>query len=197
MPNNTPIYGLPYLVGSDRGRNIQQVSEQLALTLDATLAATGNPPLDSDLVSLLQRLGELENQVDELPKEMFVTNRPTSGGQTVAAAWNTLVAAAYGAPAVNEVGAWAGGALTIAEAGVYQLSLNVGYAGVANPIAVQIVRNTTTPDTNVLASAWVPSSATTGTTVIAPLNANDVIRGLAYSSIGTTATAALSLVRLR
>ena len=66
MPGNSPIYGLPYLVGSDGGKRITEVSEALALKLDAVLAQNGNPPLDSDLTSLLQRLGTLEDVVSGL-----------------------------------------------------------------------------------------------------------------------------------
>lgn len=67
MPGNSPIYGLPYLVGSDGGKRIKEVSEALALKLEAVLAQNGNPPLDSDLVSLLQRLGAVEDKVDAPP----------------------------------------------------------------------------------------------------------------------------------
>lgn len=85
MPATTPIYALPYLLGSDRGRNIREVSEALALKLDATLAANGNPPLDSELVDLLARLGNLENEVDNLlPRQAVGTIKAPAGGGATA-----------------------------------------------------------------------------------------------------------------
>lgn len=60
MSDITPIYQLPYLVGSDGGRQIKEVSEALALRLDAVLAQNGQPPLDADLTDLLARLTALE-----------------------------------------------------------------------------------------------------------------------------------------
>lgn len=65
MTGQTPIYGLPYLTGSDGGRHVPQVSRDLALQLEAILASTGQTPLDSDLQSLLQRLAALESSVEE------------------------------------------------------------------------------------------------------------------------------------
>lgn len=79
MPANTPIYGLPYLVGSDGGKRIKEVSEALALKLDATLAQTGNPPLDSDLVSLLQRLGALESALSAAEAKLLSIPKDFSG----------------------------------------------------------------------------------------------------------------------
>ena len=80
MPKNSPIYGLPYLVGSDGGRNIKEVSEALALKLDAVLAQTGNPPLDSDLVSLLQRLAGGESEIDAMPYAQAAGKVASPGG---------------------------------------------------------------------------------------------------------------------
>lgn len=78
MPTNTPIYGLPHLLGSDGGKRIAEVSEALALKLEAILASTGNAPLDSDLLSVLQRLGEAENAIDDLLAEADTPWRPVA-----------------------------------------------------------------------------------------------------------------------
>lgn len=82
MTGQTPIYGLPYLTGSDGGRHVPQVSRDLALQLEAILARTGQTPLDSDLQSLLQRLAAVEDKVQAAPfqsGEHTITNQGTVG----------------------------------------------------------------------------------------------------------------------
>lgn len=61
MTSNTPMYDLPYLDGTDGGKQIKTVSKALAQRLEAVLANEGQVPLDADLVSLLQRVAALEN----------------------------------------------------------------------------------------------------------------------------------------
>ncbi|MFJ2370883.1 hypothetical protein [Microbacterium sp. NPDC087665] len=61
MTKTTPVYQLPYLEGNDGGKAIGAVSLSLAQRLEAVLMNEGQTPLDSDLVSLLQRIAALEN----------------------------------------------------------------------------------------------------------------------------------------
>lgn len=60
----TPLYGLPHLVGASNGKDIKTVSKALAEKVEATLKNKGAPPLDSDLVTLLERVAALEEAVD-------------------------------------------------------------------------------------------------------------------------------------
>lgn len=61
MTKVTPVYQLPYLDGNDGGKHIKAVSSALALRLEAVLQNEGQLPLDSDLVSLLERVAALED----------------------------------------------------------------------------------------------------------------------------------------
>lgn len=115
MTGQTPIYGLPYLTGSDGGRHVPQVSRDLALQLEAILAHTGQIPLDSDLQSLLGRLGELETRLD-------AALSPANG--TVPTWLNGF--RAYAVPPWNGVRYWLrGGVVTITGAAIKNESWGV------------------------------------------------------------------------
>lgn len=60
MTGHTPLYSIPYLVGSDPAKQIAQVSEDQAVAIEALLLNKGMPPLDSELVDLIQRMSALE-----------------------------------------------------------------------------------------------------------------------------------------
>lgn len=51
----TPLYGIPAFESSDRGRDLADIDWQRAKLLDAILANQGQPPLGSDLQTLLGR----------------------------------------------------------------------------------------------------------------------------------------------
>lgn len=94
MPDISPIYGFPYLVGSDGGKDIAHVSESLVLRLEAILAQTGHAPLDSDLVTVLERLGEVENAVDDIQPDRTssgIVSCPGTGGGVAPMYWSDLV----------------------------------------------------------------------------------------------------------
>lgn len=60
MPRNTPLYGLPALAPSDRGRDIADIDWANALRIEAILANNGQLPLSADLVGLVKRLNPLD-----------------------------------------------------------------------------------------------------------------------------------------
>lgn len=60
MTGQTPLYQIPYLVGSDPAKQIAPVSELQATAVEALLRNVGTQPLDSDLVDLVTRLNALE-----------------------------------------------------------------------------------------------------------------------------------------
>jgi hypothetical protein len=56
----TPVYKLPFIEATDQGRAYPTQSKTIAETLEAILLQTGNPPVDSDLASLVARLNAVE-----------------------------------------------------------------------------------------------------------------------------------------
>ena len=56
----TPVLGLPALDSTDKARDIPEQSWTLAQQLEAILLQNGQPPVSSDLVSLVQRIVALE-----------------------------------------------------------------------------------------------------------------------------------------
>lgn len=60
MPRYTPLYGLPALAPTDRGRDIADIDWANAQRIEAILANEGQLPLDADLVSLVTRLNKLD-----------------------------------------------------------------------------------------------------------------------------------------
>lgn len=56
----TPVYRLPYLQDSDRPRQFAKASQDIVEAVEAALLASGNPPVDGDVESILRRLAALE-----------------------------------------------------------------------------------------------------------------------------------------
>lgn len=63
MPAKEPIYGLPYNVGSDLGRDIPKVSRQLAENMATAMLAAGVTPPQTDWSSLVARLATAEQRL--------------------------------------------------------------------------------------------------------------------------------------
>lgn len=60
MVRYTPLYQLPALSPTDRARQIADIDWANAQAIEAILANQGQPPLNSDLVSLVTRLNAIE-----------------------------------------------------------------------------------------------------------------------------------------
>lgn len=114
------------------------------------------------------------------PSKMFQVQR--ANAQTLNAGWN-FINSAWGGPAVNHLGSFASGGLTIARPGWYDITFGVHLSNATNPGAVQITKNSGAPDTaNTLASDLINASTTAlRTTTRALLASGDVIRGLVYT----------------
>ncbi len=63
MPRYTPLYGLPALDPSDKLRTLADTDWANAQTIESILANQGQPPLGSDLQSLITRLNAAETKV--------------------------------------------------------------------------------------------------------------------------------------
>lgn len=109
-------------------------------------------------------------------------NAPGGGG------WG-VVAQAFTSPQVNDLGTWdaPNGALTIAQGGWYDLIGSVTYTASNTPGAVQITKNSASPDgaTTTIAATQIGGGGIALSAVTShQLAAGDVIRILTYFAVG-------------
>jgi len=134
MPRYTPLYRLPALDVTDRARSIADIDWQNAQVIEAILRNQGQPPLGSDLVSLITRLNTLEAS----SKPFTATMRPPTdvaiGGTT-----NIGLAMNYASGTNIPSSAWdkSTGALTIPAGGGGMYLLSHGIRCTSGPTQVQ------------------------------------------------------------
>lgn len=112
---------------------------------------------------------------------LFLATR--KGTQSLSSGWN-VVGGGYGTPVINEVGTWASGALTISTTGYYHISSTAVLTSASTYGAVQVTRNSTSPDgvTCLLARTQNTSTQGLGVSGGVLLNGGDVLRTLVYCS---------------
>lgn len=127
----------------------------------------------------------------------FIVNRANAQALGVGGWW--VVAAAFDTPSLNDLGVWSGvnGTLVVRQAGVYRVHAGVKLGTPTNPYALQITRNSSGPDVNVQADAFIngnASSQSVGAHVT--LAAGDVLRLLVYTSVANSIASAHLSVEL-
>src|SRR5690606_18626252 len=91
------------------------------------------------------------------PTRLF--NVEGGNSQTYSPGW-AVISSAYGTPSVNHLGTWSAGGLTLGRPGLYRISATLEYDTAPDRGAVQITKNSTTPDgANTALAATVASGA--------------------------------------
>jgi hypothetical protein len=139
-----------------------------------------------ETAAVMTRADKLEAQTMNVPK--FFVKRSSNGQNVKAETWTQLTAGAWGKP-TKTVGAftWAGGALTVPKAGIYDIRGHVMFRNNDfRTVSLNITRNSTTPDSaaSIAGNETTVESPDTGTKLqlgvtaaeFAPLNAGDVLR---------------------
>lgn len=116
-------------------------------------------------------------------RRMFVARRTST--QNIGAAGWFVVAGALGVQRNDGIGTFDGGVLTFTEPGLYRVSGRVYLTSASNPNAVELTKNSPTPNaTGSLASCLINASGNGGATIdaVADFVAGDQLRLLAYAS---------------
>ncbi|UYL87149.1 minor tail protein [Microbacterium phage OscarSo] len=127
----------------------------------------------------------------------FIANRANAQALGVGGWW--VVAAAFDTPSLNDLGVWSGvnGTLVVRQAGVYRVHAGVKLGTPTNPYALQITRNSSGPDVNVQADAFINGNASSQSVgALVTLAAGDVLRLLVYTSVANTIASAHLSVEL-
>ncbi|MDY0830728.1 hypothetical protein SK224_16455 [Microbacterium sp. BG28] len=133
-------------------------------------------------------------------RAVFFANRGSAQSLSPAGWW--VVASAFAAPAVNDLGTWTGenGTLQVQHAGIYRVGGFVKLADPSNPMSMQITRNSGAPDAGVVVESFLNSpSSSLNAGALVSLAAGDTLRLLVFNSTATTVAAAqlsLELVTL-
>ncbi len=133
-------------------------------------------------------------------RAVFFANRGSAQSLSPAGWW--VVASAFAAPSLNDIGTWSGtnGTLQVQHAGIYRVGGFVKLAIPSNPMSIQITRNSGAPDVGVVVESFVNSATSSlNASALVSLSAGDVIRLLVFNSDATTVAAAqlsLELVTL-
>lgn len=170
----------------------------------AELTAWTNPQLGQRVFNMADKRIYTRHVTSAAPGGVWIADRSaffanrTSGQSLGVGGWH-VISTAFGAPDINDIGAWVGanGTLQVTHAGLYRVTGLVKHQTASNPMAIQITQNSAAPDVNVLADAFVNGNTTSlNTGAIVRLNAGDVLRLLAYTSIANTVAAAHLSVEL-
>ena len=164
----------------------------------AELTAWTNPRLSQRVFNMADKRIYTRHVTSADPTGVWVPDRAaffadrTSGQALGVGGWH-VVASAFGAPGINDLGTWVGanGTLQVRQAGLYRIGGLVRLNTASNPMAIQITKNSAAPDVNVLADAFVNGNTTglnTGALVL--LAAGDVLRLLSYTSVANTVNSA-------
>lgn len=126
---------------------------------------------------------------------LFVVKR--ANAQPLTGGWN-VVNAAYGTPINDGIGTFSGGVFTATAAGRYRISANVSLTSSSSPLAMQITKNSASPDgTTSMATSFVGTGNALTLSTVEVLAANDAIRVLVYTlaanSIDTTGNRGVQL----
>lgn len=122
-------------------------------------------------------------------RSAFFVNRASAQALGIGGWW--VVSTAFGTPDINDLGTWNGanGTLTVTHGGLYRINGLVRLNNPSTPYSLQITQNSSGPDVNVLADAFVNSATSSqNTSAIVRLNAGDVLRLLVYTSGATSVT---------
>lgn len=133
----------------------------------------------------LDRAAEQANRLDNVDKAInqpvFKAGRSTTRIPVSNQTWLVLGANAYATPVLNDgFTSWTGGQLTVAKAGVYRISVHASATQEQSTMAVQVVRNTQTPDTNNTLVKNDSKGAGVTATDLVRLVAGDVLSAMIY-----------------
>lgn len=128
-----------------------------------------------------QRITLRDTVLPAVNQPVFKAGRSTTRLPIANQTWTPLAGNAYALPVLNDgFTSWTAGQLTIKKAGVYRLSIHAGASVPQDNIAMQVVRNTQTPDTiNTLVKNDSAGSGVSSTDLVR-LVAGDVLVALIY-----------------
>jgi hypothetical protein len=131
-----------------------------------------------DIAATMTRLDTVEGAVNQ---PIFSVFRGTQSQPVGSAVWSTI-GGAFAQPTLNDgFTEWNGSTLTVAKAGVYRIVGHVQFVGEYQTVGVQIVRNTTNPDTtNTLAKGEISGGPSADANGLRRLVAGDTLRFLVF-----------------
>ena len=179
----TPTLNLPALDGTSKGKDVVDQSWSIAQALEAILLSQGQAPVGADLLSLLQRLGQLE---DPAGAPYFDATKSATNAPTLAAGYVQISPSDLPQRANTGGYSWTTSGLKVPRAGRYLVTVNMtSHIGRAATIAGQITRNSATADSGLIWKNHTWGWAVGGATVIDALP-TDVFRLFLYNDASST-----------